>query len=566
MQVPKYALCSGSVSDNSRATASLSERDRTRRRLRSWWFDTLGLTGALILASLALFEAVSSVPGFSSTVRAWLDAIGVALIVGPLFAFTLYRRHIDTKVRRDSIQRRTRVAGSPHRKVRLTIMSALAIISLITILDTAVEQHAVTGMFNIGDALNLAGRQRSHGQRIQRLVWSARQSPVDSIEFESVGHRMTREADSLDAMVAQMLSFDDLEARSAEASRHESAQARRVLLETIADFHNGAATAAQVAHRADGLVLAQEQFVARLAALASMNIRRIQRAVWTFGILLIVILLGVAGLVVEPIVRLLRHQHEAVTSRSEALSRTTALLEEAQTVARMGTWTRDLSSDTVDWSRSTYSLFGRPLSAGAPRLADAAERYAPESLPPMMAALERTRSTGESFSLLLRTAGHNPAVRWIRADGRARVDDVGAVTGLYGILVDVTESVEREDALRDAQARAEAANRSKSEFLANMSHEIRTPLTAIIGYADWLQEEKAPAASLEHHHALQTIHRASTHLLAVINDILDLSKIEAGQLHTEVVDTDLPAVLLDVESIARGPAAAKTLSLENPQP
>ncbi|MBY0491113.1 MAG: response regulator [Gemmatimonadaceae bacterium] len=664
---------------------------QARRRLWAWWRDSVGITVALLLATLALYEAVSSAPGLPSAVRGWLDAVGVALIVGPLFSFTLYRRHVDGKVREVEARTTGRASGSPHRKVRWAILGALAVMAVITGLMTAVERHATLGIYDIGNALNMAGRQRTYSQQLIRLAPLVRRSRIDSTEFSSVAQHMRSESDSLDRLVARMLSFEDAEARIAEAARRESSAERDALLAASVAFLSGATTAERVDERADAMLVAQEQFVSRLADLASVNIRRMQRAQWTFGLLLLAMLIGVAGLVVEPVVRLLKRQHLAVSARSleferlamvaqrtstavvitdarrrivwvnaafsrltgwspeeaygktpgsllqgpdtdpttiallrerlnaglsvrttilnrsrdgrpywldlsieplrergeltgflavesdvtdaieardalsrerEALTRTTELLEEAQTVARMGNWSVARDSDVVEWSPGTYALFGRPVFAGPPSLRDALERYAPESVPPMLAALETARRSGTPFSLILRTADHNPAVRWIRADGRARIDDTGAIVGVYGILVDVTESVEREAALTDAQRRAEAANRSKSEFLANMSHEIRTPLTAIIGYADWLRDEAAHVPSLEQQHALSTIHRASTHLLSVINDILDLSKIEAGKVVAEQVETVLPSVLLDVESIARARAAAKGVSLE----
>jgi len=106
-----------------------------------------------------------------------------------------------------------------------------------------------------------------------------------------------------------------------------------------------------------------------------------------------------------------------------------------------------------------------------------------------------------------------------------------------------------------------AANRAKSEFLANMSHEIRTPLTAILGYTDLLvdHEQQGPEEGVAENVA--TIKRAGEHLLAVVNDILDISKIEAGKLKLDEVQCDLPALLSDVDSLLRPKTEAKKLSL-----
>ena len=104
----------------------------------------------------------------------------------------------------------------------------------------------------------------------------------------------------------------------------------------------------------------------------------------------------------------------------------------------------------------------------------------------------------------------------------------------------------KSEALQVAQVAAEAASKAKSQFLANMSHELRTPLNAIIGYSEMLQEEADDLGTPEMKPDLQKIHGAGKHLLGLINDILDLSKIEAGKmtlyLETFAVETLLNEV------------------------
>jgi PAS domain S-box-containing protein len=123
---------------------------------------------------------------------------------------------------------------------------------------------------------------------------------------------------------------------------------------------------------------------------------------------------------------------------------------------------------------------------------------------------------------------------------------------------DITERKRVAHELEKATQEAETANRSKSEFLANMSHEIRTPLGAILGFADMLihksPEECAQAG------CVQIIQRNSLHLLELINEILDLSKVEAGQMKVERVSSDLPALLSEIISIMRPRAKEKGLA------
>ena len=117
--------------------------------------------------------------------------------------------------------------------------------------------------------------------------------------------------------------------------------------------------------------------------------------------------------------------------------------------------------------------------------------------------------------------------------------------------------------MRVVSEKAEQANRTKSEFLANMSHEIRTPMSAILGYSDVLLEEegieKAPPAR---RHALETIKRNGEHLIGIINDILDISKIEAGRVELETLTCEFPQLLHDVQSMMAQRAAEKQLRID----
>ncbi|MHC5024242.1 MAG: PAS domain-containing hybrid sensor histidine kinase/response regulator [Planctomycetota bacterium] len=133
-------------------------------------------------------------------------------------------------------------------------------------------------------------------------------------------------------------------------------------------------------------------------------------------------------------------------------------------------------------------------------------------------------------------------------------------TYVLAAIVDVTERRLTEEALRQARQVAEDASRSKSAFLANMSHEIRTPMTAILGFADlMLETDQSEQEQVTH---LQTIKRNGMHLLSIINDILDLSKIEAGQMDIERIETPLWQIVDDVASLMRVRAADKGLTLD----
>jgi signal transduction histidine kinase/DNA-binding NarL/FixJ family response regulator len=115
---------------------------------------------------------------------------------------------------------------------------------------------------------------------------------------------------------------------------------------------------------------------------------------------------------------------------------------------------------------------------------------------------------------------------------------------------------EMQEELLKAKHAAEEANRAKSTFLANMSHELRTPLNAIIGYSEMLEEETRDSAKSEDVQDLRKIQSAGKHLLALINDVLDLSKIEAGKMGLHLETFDVPSLIEEMTTTLQ-PAAAK---------
>ena len=137
----------------------------------------------------------------------------------------------------------------------------------------------------------------------------------------------------------------------------------------------------------------------------------------------------------------------------------------------------------------------------------------------------------------------------------------GDHAGVLVSLDDVTELEANKVELRASKDEAEAANQAKSDFLANMSHEIRTPMNAILGFTDVLRRGYE-RSNEDRHKYLDTIHRSGTHLLQLIDDVLDLSKVEAGQLEMERLRVPAHALINDVVAVLKVQAEAKGLTLE----
>jgi PAS domain S-box-containing protein len=143
---------------------------------------------------------------------------------------------------------------------------------------------------------------------------------------------------------------------------------------------------------------------------------------------------------------------------------------------------------------------------------------------------------------------------------RSQIIQYGGKTAILSIARDITERKKAEEAILEAKIEAESANRAKSEFLANMSHELRTPLNSIIGFSDILDGENFGTLNETQKHYLSNIHKSGKYLLEIINDILDISKIEAKEMKLYIEQFAVSDVIKDVQSLMIPLAAKKNIN------
>jgi two-component system sensor histidine kinase EvgS len=172
--------------------------------------------------------------------------------------------------------------------------------------------------------------------------------------------------------------------------------------------------------------------------------------------------------------------------------------------------------------------------------------------------LEVIRTKKPIYNVIESLTDANGDIHWYSTDKAPYFNENGEVIGALIFAYDITEFKQMQIALQLAKDEAEAANRAKSEFLANMSHEIRTPLNAILGFAE-IVEEKLQDNELKQY--LFTISSSGKSLLQLLNDILDLSKIEAGKLELNFTPVHLPSVIEDIRRIFEQKIALKNIAL-----
>ncbi|MBD3885573.1 PAS domain S-box protein [Phormidium tenue FACHB-886] len=169
----------------------------------------------------------------------------------------------------------------------------------------------------------------------------------------------------------------------------------------------------------------------------------------------------------------------------------------------------------------------------------------------------QTRQPHTDLSQIIVTA--IGVTRWYQTIINPLINVEGQVTGIVGATTDITDLKQIEHDLQQAKEAAEAANKAKSIFLANMSHELRTPLNVILGFAQVMYRDER--LTPEQRENLQIIRRSGDHLLSLINDVLDLSKIESGHITLEESKVDLLDLLRSLEQMFRERAAVKRLQL-----
>ena len=246
-----------------------------------------------------------------------------------------------------------------------------------------------------------------------------------------------------------------------------------------------------------------------------------------------------------------KQAEKALAERTAQLQEVSTQLQLAVSVAEVGIWEWDIVTNRLTWDAPMYSLYG----VAPDKFSGAYEAWAaglhPDDLEEARKNLQRAiLGEGEGKSEF-RVVWPDGSIHWIRANSRIQRDREGRALRMTGTNLEITRD-------KLAVQAADAANRAKGTFLANMSHEIRTPMSGVLGMTGLLLD--TPLTSQQRNYA-EKIRISGVSLLAVINDILDISKIEAGKIAVESIPFSVQAVIGNVVNSFESQAEGKKIEL-----
>jgi PAS domain S-box-containing protein len=249
----------------------------------------------------------------------------------------------------------------------------------------------------------------------------------------------------------------------------------------------------------------------------------------------------------------------ALRVSQEALRLSEEHLQMALEAGEIATFTSDLKTGFMG-SENFERLLGLKNIAFDASFEGFLKFIHPDDREPLSRNYAEAMQSRTSLESEFRVVQADESVRWFRSKGRFIYDESGNPRQVMGTITEITDR-KQAVGLRLAKETAEQANRAKSQFLANMSHELRTPLNAIIGFSEMLHDETFGKLNSKQSRYVENVLTSGRHLLELVNDILDLAKVESGHSTLEYSEFDPSTALRSVQSVVNALAARKHITL-----
>ena len=235
------------------------------------------------------------------------------------------------------------------------------------------------------------------------------------------------------------------------------------------------------------------------------------------------------------------------------------LLSEAQRITKVGSWSLDNIANNLTWSDEIFEIFNIDKNEFEPSYEGFLNVIHPDDREIVNKAFSQSVESHTPYNVEHRLLMKDGSIKYVVERGETIYDEQNNPIMTQGTVQDITELKKTQEALIQAKEFAEEATKAKSEFLANMSHEIRTPMTGILGFVSQLAKGEKDQERLKHFNIIQNSGKT---LLSIINDILDLSKIESGKMDIEQHPYHIHELLNTTLSVFKDIADEKSIKFE----